>query len=478
MAGMTRPPLILFACAVLFFASSPGALHADISSREYREALSGLRKATASGDIAAFLDAFALVLKRNDRGAVRAAVDAYDKLSAQLVDKKVWSDVYYLHRKAAAAFGGVQGKTAIREVLKQRQSKKANWRGRLLLLDAAAFNPVLELKAACLAALEDKAPQVVRRALSYLIKSKDVAVVDKMVARFLELEGIKRGGKTQKEVERTLLVFEAALQRMLHVELPSATDWKNYVAAHKGRPDFFEPPRRRADSPTALTLFGAAVTGKNIVFVLDISGSMMSTDPLPPGYKPPAPRGGTVVKDPVTGRRIDRDRGGATGRGGTEVRSVTDRRRITRAKKELTRVVNALPEDVRFNIIAFSSEVYAWKKGMVKTSSPTKKVATEFIADLRAEGITVTDMAMEEAFADLDADTIYLITDGAPTHVGNQGPGKPPDSDQLIAAIHARTQELNFLRNVRIFTLGFKGAEEEFLKKLSRDNFGRYKAIK
>ena len=93
--------------------------------------------------------------------------------------------------------------------------------------------------------------------------------------------------------------------------------------------------------------------------------------------------------------------------------------------------------------------------------------------DIGADGITITDLALEEAFADLGVDTIYLITDGAPTHVGSRG-GFPEDAEELIKSIHRSTKAINFLRGVRIFTLGFRGAEEEFLKKLSRDHSGKY----
>ena len=80
--------------------------------------------------------------------------------------------------------------------------------------------------------------------------------------------------------------------------------------------------------------------------------------------------------------------------------------------------------------------------------------------------------------ADLTVDTIYLITDGAPTHLGSAGPGRPPDADELIGEIHKRVRYLNFLRGVRIFCLGFPEADEEFLKKLSKENSGTYVAIR
>ena len=154
-----------------------------------------------------------------------------------------------------------------------------------------------------------------------------------------------------------------------------------------------------------------------------------------------------------------------------------ERRRITRAKKELVRVVNALPSDVRFNLVTYSTDVDPWQEAMVKSSKGNKTGAGKYVEELRAEGVTVTDLALEEAFSDLSLDTIYLVTDGAPTHVGSSGRGDPEDSAQIVREIHNRMKELNFLRDVRIFTLGFKGAKEEFLKKLSEDHGGRYVAI-
>ena len=115
---------------------------------------------------------------------------------------------------------------------------------------------------------------------------------------------------------------------------------------------------------------------------------------------------------------------------------------------------------------------------MVAASDANKKDAAHYVEGLKADGITVTDLALEEAFSDPTVDTIYLVTDGAPTHVGNSVPGQlPDDSPHLIREIHERVGELNFLRGVRIFTLGFKEANEEFLQKLAGENAGTYVAI-
>ena len=431
---------------------------------DVRSAAAALKEAIRDRDVGTFVDNVSIVLESNDRKAVRLALDAYTKLAKVLTkDADSWSDFYLLHRKTARAFGDVSGKTAIKEIERSRKSKRGDWYGRLVLLDAASFNKKLDIEDACKLALEDSAPQVVRRSLRYLRNTKSESTARKIVERFVEVEE-QYGKKKDREWTRTLLAFQSTLMQLFGVDLPAALDWRNYVDARKGRKDFFEPPSKAGRGRTQVTLFGAAVTGKNIAFVLDISGSMMTTDPAKKESAKDGKRGRTVVGDPSRSPRVP-------------PKPPEQRRRITRAKKEMVRVVNALPRDVRFNLISYSSDVYPWKDSGVQATGKNKKSAASYISELRAEGVTVTDMALEEAFGNLDVDTIYLVTDGAPTHVGTRGRGLPPDSAAIIGEIHERVKEINFLREVRIFTLGFQGAKEDFLQKLSKDHGGRYVAI-
>ena len=451
------PYRILLVLTVLCF---PASLRLPAQSKELKSATLELKKAVSRKDPEAFLEGFTAALATGDRRAIKTAVDAYISMARALgagVGRS--GEYYYLHSKAANAFKDAKGKFVTAEIEKIRKSKRGDWRGRLLILDAACFKSDLDLEAACIEALADKAPQIVRRSLHYLRRSKKVPIVEKMVERYVAIETKKPSGEAA-EWDRTLLTFQSALQQMLHVDLPAAVDWKNYVAARKGRPDFFEP-RKKGSARTALTLFGAAVTGKNICFILDVSGSMLSTDPAPRGSSEAA-RKRTVVGGPI-------NRG--------PPKPPEERRRITRAKKELIRVVKALPSDIRFNLVSYSSDVDPWQEAMVKSSKGNKQEAGKYVDELSAEGVTVTDLALEEAFSDLSLDTIYLVTDGAPTHVGSSGRGDPSDSAQIVKEIHKRMKELNFLRDVRIFTLGFKGAKEAFLKQLSQEHGGRYVAI-
>lgn len=341
-------------------------------------------------------------------------------------------------------------------------AKAKDWEARLLLLDAAAFARPVDLLKSCLGALKDASPIVVRRALHYLRKSRDVRVVGAIIDRYVELSNKVPPGDAG-QWDRTLLTFQSTLHEILKVSLPRAVDYKTYFEARKGDPKLFDP--KRSDEVTGLSLFGAPVTGKNIVFVIDTSGSMVSTDPLPPGEVDASGRGRTgVAGDPSVAAE--------------EKRRLEERERMHRAKKELSRVVRSLGSDIHFNIISFDSTVRSWKPSMVPATDANKKSALDYIESMKAEGITVTDEALETAFSDLRVDTVYLITDGAPTHVGTTTAGMPPDAPQLIQEILERVRDLNFLRGVRIFTLGFIGAEEEFLKKLSAEHAGVYVPIR
>lgn len=443
-----------------------------------RQAARALAVAVRDHDPEGLLEAAAAVLEDDDGSrSVRLVAESCASLEQSLHETSRWGDLRRLHSRAAGLFRSVESRSGVRELDRSRTRAK-DWRVRALILDAAAFHEKLDLRTCALEALADSHPTVIRRALTYLSRDREEETVRAIVDRYVEVEKAAadrrrstgrrtrsgRGGATASEWSRAELAFRTALQRLLRVDLPAAVDWKSWVSSRADAGKLFEPPGHQ-DGPgrTALTLFGQAVTGKNIVFVLDVSGSMRTTDPLPPEeyWKN---RSRTVVGDPS--KRVP------------SREEVESRRRITRAKKELARVVRSLPEDVRFNLISYSSDVMPWRKRLEKAGTGAKKAALEYIGGIEAAGITVTDMALEEAFADLDVDTIYLLTDGAPTHVGTRGPGMPPDAADLIEQIHARLEDLNYLRGVRVFCLGFEGAEEDFLRKLSRDHGGEYVRIR
>lgn len=450
---------LLSTCLTVLLAPSllaTGPAQSRISSKEYRAAVKVMASAIDDFDTARFLDALAMVLTRNDSRAVKDAADGYGKLVSNAGGELSVRRFYVLHGKAARSFSVITGPRALKEMQRLQQSHGRR-RARLLLLDAASFNESLNVREAALAALADKDATVMRRALTYLSRAKTRSTVEAIIERYVS---VAKSGRSDKDPawSRTELAFQSALTKLLGVELPAAEDYRNYVKGRENSKDLFSPPLSRAGSKTELTLFGASVTGKNITFVLDTSGSMLTTDRL--SEKQLRKRS---ARTEVAGKRKSRT-------------PPLDRQRIVRAKKELSKVVKALPEGVSFNIISFSSGVESWADSLVQAVPKNKKKALRFIDSMVASGITVMDFALEEAFTDLSVDTIYLITDGAPTHIGSQG-GIPSDAPELMKSILRRMKVINFLRGVRIFTLGFRGAEEEFLKDLSAAHSGKYVRI-
>jgi hypothetical protein len=261
---------------------------------------------------------------------------------------------------------------------------------------------------------------------------------------------------------RTWLACRDALEKLTGESLHFAQAYRTFYDAHRGEID---PKKidlsKRPEKKTGVGLFGLELTGRNIAFIVDISGSMVATDPLTPEQI----------------EKLKRSTGVEGKENELEKAMMEDRRRIVRAKKELRKVVEGLSEDRNFNLIVYSTEVQKWQEMLVAADEKRRKSALEFIEALEADGITVTDLALGEALADPRIDTIYLITDGAPTHVGSQGPDLPPDAKELMARILAETKAMNHLRGVRIFTLGFEEAEEGFLEQLSAENGGRYVRI-
>ena len=154
------------------------------------------------------------------------------------------------------------------------------------------------------------------------------------------------------------------------------------------------------------------------------------------------------------------------------------RRRIKRARRELTNAIESLGDDKNFSIISYSSNVQRWSDVLLPATRENRRSAVGFIGAIQAQGITITDVALAQALSDPTVDTVYLITDGAPTHIGSQGNQMPPDAPQLMKQILENTRARNHLRGVRIFTLGFIGAEENFLDKLATQNHGRYVRIR
>jgi len=93
----------------------------------------------------------------------------------------------------------------------------------------------------------------------------------------------------------------------------------------------------------------------------------------------------------------------------------------------------------------------------------TRPAAFAFVDNTKPAGQTYMMNALRTAFAYQDLDTIYLLSDGAPT----------PSSGSMDEILDYVRRE-NRLRSVRINAIGFDldEAEKAFLRRLAGENFG------
>ncbi len=189
------------------------------------------------------------------------------------------------------------------------------------------------------------------------------------------------------------------------------------------------------------------------VFMLDISGSMHRRDPFP--------------GDDAAAR-------GLCPECGQEHRGVdlpADRERMFRARRALEHAISGPDLLPALNLIAFNAEVQVFRQTLVKAKLPAREQALAWLRELTNNGVTRTDLALEEAFALHSQSTVHftLISDGAPTGAD----GIPLDAEGQ-AELLARVRALNRLRKLRIDTYGLLGCDTEFMRALAEQNFGTF----
>lgn len=205
--------------------------------------------------------------------------------------------------------------------------------------------------------------------------------------------------------------------------------------------------------------YGIETRSSRIVFVLDRSHSM----------RLPVPQ-----KGPVTGPKRDD--------------TVPGKTKLEVAKGQLERTIRKLAPDVKFGVIFFGSKVQAWQPApaLLPATPGNRKAAIDWFAPIQPEGSTPTFAALAQALQyakvgggksatdPAGADTIFLLSDGAPT-----GPG---GADLLLGAELdaevARFLEANRDFKCVVHTIGVgPDHNRELMMRLARETGGTYRAV-
>lgn len=259
-----------------------------------------------------------------------------------------------------------------------------------------------------------------RALVQALCKLNEKEAVTRLVDYHLAAEG-----ETRADIERRLVQLSG-------LSAEDKPDWTAWWAEKKEKFAFppavpvkqeglfaSEIPKKPADTPS---YYGLPLYGSRIVFIIDYSGSM-------------------------AGAKMDA------------------------AKRELQNAVSVLPAAVKFNIIAFHTEVVPWKRDLQPVSPQIKQEASAWVASGAPTMMTNSYGALEAAIGQ-DCDAIYFLTDGSPTV------GKVKDPAQIVSLISRQ----NRVRRATINALGIGvgpegGPFDRFLKAIAEKNFGVYRRL-
>ncbi|MFK5956001.1 MAG: HEAT repeat domain-containing protein [Planctomycetota bacterium] len=121
-----------------------------------------------------------------------------------------------------------------------------------------------------------------------------------------------------------------------------------------------------------------------------------------------------------------------------------------------------LNDQTQFNIILFSGGVKQWKETLVDGTQENAQEARIFLEDVRPEGPTNLYSALMTALEFEDVQTIFLLTDGDPTF------GRVVLPDAILVELERANRD----RKVVINTIAAGDVRAEFLAELANDNGG------
>lgn len=213
-----------------------------------------------------------------------------------------------------------------------------------------------------------------------------------------------------------------------------AAAWKGWYAANKNKIEIIsssklarlegEEETRRLKETSKVDFFGIRVESKSVIFILDISGSMLEN-----------------LRSRYEGKKGEA--------------------RIDRAKSELTRAIENLEEGALFNVVAFNGGILPWKEGLSAASGSTRADCVTWVEKLGALGGTNLFDSLEWAFEDKDVDMILILSDGEPSA------GQITEPSSIRREVKAWNEE----RMIRIHTVAM-GGSLKILEWLAADSGG------
>ena len=260
---------------------------------------------------------------------------------------------------------------------------------------------------------------------------------------------------------------------------PYADVWSKWWADHKEEYESKERVKggKNARPPSDAHFYGLPLKSDRILFIIDTSSSMkLPTKNTNPAEKWKPPEGPTTPGDNDAPPPPP------------PPEEILSGPKIDVAKHELKKAIEKLPPSSMFNIIAFNTGVFKWRDTMQKADEKTKKEALKWVRALEPKGITYIDGALrlafrmaglasfDKAYPEVNIDTMYLLSDGAPTtddisDVDSQGHVKLMDNEIILEHVRGWNRH----NRIVIHCIGVDmQAGIELLQILAMENGGKY----
>ncbi len=458
---MRKAVILISAVALVFSVSLVGAADVEALKKDLAGALSS-KSWTQAKDLIREIGAL------NNAAAARAIIGNLGKMisNSEVLDA------------AKSALSSMSDPAAVKTIASHAATARP-FQAQVVLAEALGSMGGKEALSALLKLLRNRNTVVAKTAARSLGEMGDPNAIKPLI------DAMK---KWQKTKTGPYFDINTALQKITGKNIDDYLDWKSWFGSGEGLEDL-QPGNYTAGivaegQKGGTSVFGLKVDSRRVVVIIDVSGSMELRDPLPEG----AVAGGgddddfsTDVED-AKKKKTEEERKKAENEAKAKAEREgleAERMRIKRAKKQLIKMIKSFDPTVKFNIIAYSDEVKCWKKKLEFAKDAAKQSAIAFVKKLEPDGLTWTDSAIETAFKDKEIDTIILISDGAPMHAPFAGGSQlPAESLQIMEDILNWLDKNNRFRKVTLHTIGFPGAEKDWMRKLAKQNNGTFKDIK
>jgi hypothetical protein len=307
-----------------------------------------------------------------------------------------------------------------------------------------------EAAAACLGATE---PVVVRAAVAALKALDDRRAVPPLVQARQRAKGL-----LAEEIDALLHRFTGKGFTGVGADAMWAGWWKSegdawLAGGDGGRFDEGLAAKGGTD------FYGIETRSNRVVFVLDRSFSM----------RLPVPQ-----KGPVTGAKGEERVQGAT--------------KLEVAKNQLERTIRSLHPDVKFGVVFYGARIQDWQEPpqLSAASGDNKQKAIGWFSSLVPEGSTPIFEALTEALRyakvgggkgatdPAGADTIFLLSDGAPTRPGTEDLLLGAELEAAIRAFLDANREFKCV----VHTIGVgPDHNRDLMARLARETGGTYRAV-